>query len=803
MAQPTFTNSELAPEAGAIKGLTAFPSKGKPKGERLQNAGSLQSIYQRFKQLDTISAGQRAGVRAMLDGQPPYKTSSIRKSASANRSNLNFGEGKALLQRILTSYNDLTEGIPALVSVDLPVGILDDATKRLHEDIIARELTTMFKDWEDFDSIMQLTAKEFVEHGVSLTYFPTTDDWKWDAAGWDRFLLPRGTRASEKFVDMILIEQEMLPSELYRNIKEEPEAKEAGWDVEATRKALVRATRYGRKPMPPSWGAQWERVQQSLKNNDLFVNHEDNTRVSLIHAYIREYDGTFSHYIIERDAVPKGEIGDQAFLYKRVADADSPTNLFTVFVLNIGNGTYHSIRGVGYDMYPFVQVSNKARNGVIDNMMLSMKLLLQPKDVAALDNAPVTISGPLAILSPEVEYVERAFTNHTQATMPVLKDLEQMLGGITMGDAQSGGTPVSIQPQTKYGLQATQAANASLAVSSVNMFYAKLRRLYREAFRRVQKIAGNILAGDADEATEYPEVAAMLERCMRQNVDPSMILEVEAINERRAIGAGNPGQRQMLIDRGMQLLGTYDEVGRAQFLHDANVALFGIRDAQRYMPAAQKPRPVIDQKISELENAEMFKGTNQTVLEGENHAVHAQVHLPAIADSVKMLEDWRNNGEAQPIQELQPYIAFLSLLVPHTEQHVAALANDPTRTELYGRLRKALQEYAAIWMTYVRQLERALDEMDQEQQSQGQVDPVQQAKADKIRQDMALTMAAFKQAQQLKVADVQQKMMLRAKEADARIGTMIAAHNADMVREMDTPAAPASQSGIVSKNTRE
>lgn len=780
--------------------LQPFPETGKPKGSRLKDAASLQSIYWQMRQDDSLSSKQRAGIRAVIDGAAPYKESSRRKAGSGAASNLNFGSAKARLDQTLTAYNEMMDSVRNVIEPTIPVGVLDDTQRQNAEEVIADEFTIMLRDWTSFDSRFQLLSKEFIEHGVSLGYFPNDFDWKFDAAGWDNFLIPRDTRADEQFIDILLQTKDETPSDLYRYIQNESAAKEAGWDVEAVKKSLVKATRFAGKQLPSSWALEWDLLNRQIKDNDLFSSYSTTSRVYLVHAWVKEFDGTWSHYIAERD--PKGSRNgtmQQEFLYKKLNRFPANSNCFTTFCLNIGNGYYHSIRGQGYAMFPFVQTENKMRNDVINNFRMSMATMIQKKDINALDEAPITVSAGIALVSPEVEFVERPLQNHANSSLAVLHDFSLMMDSVApvgRGQEVNPGAPV----MTKYQIQGTQLAGNSLNNSSINMFYRSWRRLLREMWRRVQEII-------AQGRTEFDEVFDFLNRCARRGVTPEMILMVDRVYEVRSIGAGSPGARQATLDRVLGRIGSMDEVGKKLLLHDAMVSDVGPRQAMRYAPLSEKPRPVIDQKVAELESAQMYNGANVDPLDGENHAVHALVHMgsadqaPSIANSIQMLENWRNNGEQGSITDLQPHIAFLSLVVPHTEQHVQAMASDPTRLQEVANLRKGLQEYSAIWMTYVRQLQKVLDEQEQQAREAQQPDPELMLKIEKQRQEMDMSVQKFQLSQQLTVADVQNRMALRTREADVKMATMVHKANAEQAAQLAEPLAPASQSDFVTNRS--
>ncbi len=781
---------------GGGVGLTPFPEDGRPKGSRLKDAPSFQSIYWQMQHDDQLSGIQRGGIRAVINGAPPYKEGAKAKAGALDGSNLNFGLARARLTQSLTTYNDMLDSLKALIAPEIPVNMFDDATRQNAEDVIAGEYTTMVRDWNDFDARWQLLSKEFVEHGVSLGHFPKDWDWKFDAAGWDNFLISRDTRNSEEFVDILIQKDDMIPSALYRMIENEKAAEAMGWNVKAVRKALVRATTYAGRQLPNEWGMEWDRLNRMMKGNDLYSSYSTTSRVRIIHGWVREFDGSFSHYIAERDpGGPKEGDASAEFLYKKISRFPPESNCFTIFCLNIGDGHYHSIRGQGYDMFAYVQTLNKMYNDLVNKFRLSMTTMFKRGDANVLQ-APIIISNGMATIPPGMDYVEQDVIDHTRMSLPVLHELSLALdtvSPINQGQQTSPNSPV----MTKYQIMSQQNTGSVLNTASVNMFQRSWNRLQREMWRRVQEI---IRSG----RKQFKEVWEFVTRCERRGITRDMILAVERVTAVRAIGAGSPGVQQMIMDQAFQMRGTLDEVGKKKLDHDWWVLKFGMRRANEYCPLLDKPRPVIDEKMALLENGDMFGGGAVPPLEGENHAVHAQVHMgnpeapaPTIFTAIRTLEAWRDNGEQGDITELQPQIAFLGLLIPHTEQHVAAMSLDPTREEEAAAYRKALQEYSASWMTFVRQLHKALEEQAAMEQQQEVPDPEKIAKLEQAKLDMELTIRKFQTDQTLKAAETAQRMKLAKEKADLDGALKIQKANVDLANSLP----PASSSDIVTNRT--
>ena len=110
-------------------------------------------------------------------------------------------------------------------------------------------------------------------------------------------------------------------------------------------------------------------------------------------------------------------------------------------------------------------------------------------------------------------------------------------------------------------------------------------------------------------------------------------------------------------------------------------------------------------------------------------------------------------------------------------------------------------------MTYVRQLQKVLDEQASEAAQQEQPDPVQQAKIAKVQSDIEMSVRRFQTSEQLKVADVQSKIAIRKHESDVKTAIMINKASAEKlakIPEGDPMAAelpPASRSDYVTNRS--
>ena len=173
-------------------------SDGAPPPSRIKDPESLNSVYQRLKQADSINAKNRSEVDAMFDGAPPYDDNSLREAGMASRCNLNFGEAESLLESSLAGYVDLVQSVENLITVEVKEA--DPQKKGDYERVIAEGFTKMLREWDEFNFKHVLNSTYFIKHGVSVAYWEDEYDWRWQISKIGDFLLPRRTFAAEEMV---------------------------------------------------------------------------------------------------------------------------------------------------------------------------------------------------------------------------------------------------------------------------------------------------------------------------------------------------------------------------------------------------------------------------------------------------------------------------------------------------------------------------------------------------------------------------------------------------------------------------
>lgn len=725
--------------------LETISDSGKAPRTRIKDAKSAHAIYTSIRNADDASSIDRQKIQSMLDGEPPYSPQQLKSLGQGYRANLNFGESAAALETALSAYSDLVNSVDRLASVKTSEG--DPAQRVEWESIIAEEFHRTITDWDEFFYKQQMLSHQFVSQGVGVAYFEDNRSWKWSVCGLKDFKVPRGTPACDTKVEVATIERHYLVGELYQFIENPKIATELGWNVEETRRAILLSTDNGTS----SNSRDWERLQEELKNNDLMYSHARSKVVRCIHYFVKEFDGTISHYIATR----AGDSDD--FLFKKPSRFKHANEAFVLFSYGIGtNGLLHSVRGLGYKLFPFIQLSNRMRNAIVDGAMLSSALMIQPATGEDVSNLSLMYNGPLSILPPGINVVDKTMPNLAGNVLPIVRDLEVVRQNNT-------GTynPKQVMPdgdaRTATEVQAQLAQQSILSAQAMNLYYIPFQKLLAEQFRRLATVKYRSDEPGGEEAIEFRK------RIEARGVPWKAVEKVYRVQAVRAIGAGSPGARLLAFNEFMAIMPRFDEVGQRNLIRDRVAARVGYDQVDRYIPKGEIERIPIDAKIAELENDAMQGGRGVSVNPGENHAVHAQVHLE---DANRFLQALQQN-------QVDPKVAmsYLQVQYPHSMAHVEQLASDPSRLEEVGVAKQILNQMREAVENIGKQLAAQAQKEAQARASMqgGQVDPKTQLAIQKAQVDSQIKLQQSQLDQKLKVADVQQKMAIRDAEAAQKI----------------------------------
>jgi len=723
--------------------LALLDEKGKAPKHRAMSAGVIRANYNKMIQDDEGSATMRVRVQGMLDGDPPYNPAARRAQKQSSLANANFLQGAKIVQKVANGYNDIIFSVKTLISVETEFG--EDAERFEYNRVLAEEGSRTMRKWSSFAAHFQMLVRKFVDHGVGIGYFPDTEDWRYEVAGFGDFQIPRQTPATEEKIQIAVSKQDMPVTNLFDMIRDEETASDLGWNVKAVKKAVARATD---KASTGELG-EYEALQMEIKNNDATFNRKYQY-VRVLRAFVREFDGTISFYILERDGY--GEC-----LYYRPSHYKTVNEAFVFFCYGIGNGTFHGVRGLGHILYPLVQLHNRLMCMLSDSAMMSSSLLVQHNSQKALDELSIQLVGPLTVLSPGMDIVpNRLIPDLTQSSLPMLTEVKDRM-------AESG-SQFSVSPggqtyRNRLESEANMEEAAGGASANVDLFYASWDRLIREMFKR-------ICNGDKSD----PLVAEFHRRVAKRGVPPEAIkgIDHDSTYATRAIGAGNPAFRTVGLSRLIQLLPNLDEIGQKRLIHQIVADVVGYNNASFYAAEPEENRVNVEAKVAELENILLFQGSPIGVNPQELHATHAMIHVVPLQQMIEGIE----RGEIDPVAALPGLRAMLD----HLGKHAEPLARDPAQRQVFGVVKEGINNLTQIVDNFERSI-RSQERTGEAAPQGGEQDTEGAAKSRLAELRVAEAEFKLQLAQrigEIKIAELQAKSQQSLALNDARGAAMAA-----------------------------
>lgn len=719
-------------------GLTmGVKEDGKPT-RRLKDVTSALAVYNRLKDADKQSALQRARIDGMFDGTAPYSQAKLNASGQGQKTNLNFGESQRLLDISLSAYVDLYSSLEKFVNVKGTLG--EDAQRHEWEDIVSSEITQLLKSWPEFHSNYLRLCTTFIKHGVGVAYFDSPEGWQFKVGSFEDILIPRQTPATEEAIDVSVIRRSYHLHELNNFIKDPKAAAKVGWNVAEVKRVMTKnVTTTGRGSFSGgSVDGNYEALQAELKNNDLYIGVENPT-VSVLHYLVREVDGSLSHYSC-------AESSPKEFLYEKPSRYKSAEEAYVMFTYGVGsNGTYHSIRGLGQRIFSHIQTSNRLRCQMIDGAMISSAVMLQPESSRALEELDMTFYGSYAVLSPNVNIIEKAIPNLSQAVQPALQDMQNQLAMNT--DTQSPYGPNQSSPyRNKDQVVSDMDISTQLSGAALNLFYASWGRLLREVVKRIIK------------SPKDQRISDFFKRCEARGVPKEFINSLDTARTKavRAIGDGSRANRLASLRELNAISGSFDEVGRANLTRDIVSTRVGADIADRYAPQVDVPRETVDNKIAIIENGHMAQGEQIPVLSSELHGTHLPIHLELFGQLIEAL----NTGQADPMQSMPT----LQAMYQHVAEHTQFASAEPALEGLVGQAKQVLQygeeminNTAKAMQKQERDAAQAQQQMTEEEAMMQQQQGGEQPQEDPKMQSAQVQMQIMQQKAELEMSIKQQK----------------------------------------------
>lgn len=715
--------------------LQNLPESGSPPKKRIKSSDSLVSIADKYIEQDEDAAYLRARAQALVNGEAPYDAEELKSKGLTHVVNANFGEANAIMEAALAPYIELQNGVPRIANV-----VMDSYEGDSNEDseIISEEFDWMLKEWSDHAYNMQLLSREFVGDGVGVAMWPDERSIFWEPCGLKDFKVARDTKVSDEAIEVAIVQRSMSVSELYHYIRNPKAAKELGWNLNAVKQAIWKAST--KRDQWKNYTAHWEDFEREIKENDLYAGESAYHRAQLIYGYNREFDGKFTQLIGSRDS--------SDFLYERYSRYGNVNQCFVIFTYGVGQGTFHTIRGLKQKIYNQIQISNRVLCQSAQAAITAGLIQLQG-DAEAIQDFQYIEVGPYTFIPSGLTPIQLQPPSIATQGLPVYNLMSQVLQNNTGSYRSRQATP---DGQARSATEVVQQARqeSTLNAAALELFYTPYNKLLTEQYRRA--VNPYLTANDKGGALALE----FRRRCARRGVSVERMRQFLKVTAFRAMGDGSPVMTEMASKQLMELYSLMDEKGKENALRSVIAGISGVGWQKVNLFVADKgPRRIIDFDIANLENGNLRQGIQQMVHDSQNHAVHIEAHIPMIAEIIEAHRQQQIPDE-QAMQILRP-------AADHVTEHLVMFSSNSFREREVKELKRQLQNLTA----YIDELEQQVINRMMAQQSQAQ-EAAMQAPQGQIdpRAEMELQKA------QLKLAEMQEKRMMNQETHQQKMETI-------------------------------
>ncbi len=638
---------------------------------------------------------ERAIVKGLVDGNPPYNDARKRAEGRGWECNLNFMEGLAIMDSSAVPYYALFANVPCYANCCTNYQY-DNPNHELWNSKIDYAFHNLLKRWPQFDWNIQQVSYWMRLHGIGSAYFDRDGDWRFRAIDTGSVLVPKGSPSCVDYrLPFIFIRVPYRIVELWDWIKDPEAAAAAGCNVQAIKDAI----RYGMKGFAPSgsywWAQPWEYYERLLNNHDLVASFTDADVVFCCHILVQEFAKVgkpkkISKFIFtEHEVVPRDNsqnpVKDNQFLFADPNSYDAFTQCIVSFFQNTGDGTWHSVRGIAMRAFKHLEVSNRLKCQAVNSAFIDSSVVLAGGSARNNERIGLTVWGSVVRLPANTEIKQVMVQGKIQGVMEVDRLLTNHLAnniGMFNQRTLSREDGKGEQP-TATQINQQVAKESSLSEGQITLFYQYLDTLYFEMFRRA-----------ADPSTSDEEAKRFQKELKDEGVPKEALADMKYVRANRQSGYGSPQMALLKQQQMIPIVPMLPEQGKQNWLEDAVTTIEGPEKTERYVPREYIPNQ--DDSIAALENGNFINGVPPVISSGQDDVVHLDSHFNFLQQMLGPLAQAIQSGQQVPPDQLQDAYKTSQTAIPHMEAHIARLQGDPMRKQQAKLFQDQLRQLTAF-----------------------------------------------------------------------------------------------------------
>ena len=762
-------------------GLASLNDNGRPPETRMESAdGAAQRVQMLLDSEKRGRAQRRAMLKGLVDGNPPYRAGDMKANGKSGNCNVNWRVAEFYLNMGRYALYEVFSETPTFARVETDFG--DSAARQEWSGIITEEFDWLLRTDPSWDRVNQFSIYDMVLYGCGPLVFNDDLDWRNEFVPCANLIVPDFAPSDTAQWEEAVILKNYLPDKLYQCIRNADAAKERGWDLEATRKAIMQA-----HTMWQNGGQyqQWEWHQQQLKNNSFYYNSQSKV-VQTAHYYFKEFpkpgqaEGRITHSIIINPQ--DNQVNESGYLFRHIGRFDNWNQIVhPMYYDNDGGGYHHSVTGLGQKMYSAMEYQNRLLCNLADKTF-APKVLFKPLTAQSSESFNIVQYADFGKIPANYDVVQMPVGSYTEEGIVFNRELTSMIASnlsqYRTALSQEGGNPITAY---EAGLRASQ--QSQLAKTQLTHNYNQRDWLLEEKYRRAINPKLNGFMPGGTEAVKFRQA------CYDRGVPAMALKKYLFVRSTRTVGQGSQFMRVQALQQLLAIAGMLpNDGGKQNLVSDYIASVAGQSMVDRYAPKETAPQTIDQLTIATLQISAAKDGVQPVVGGSQDHYVFARAFL---ASAVQAITSVKQNPQSAP-----NVIQFLNVIGPATAQHVQAMQSDPSRQKDAKEMLRQLQEVERMTKDLTRQVQQAmaqgqqqakrLQQRQQKTMTDAQIDEFEARHKAELAQQKAqhaMALKSQKQNQQLALNDASTASDIELQSQRVQADTAIKTRSAAVVEE--------------------
>jgi hypothetical protein len=520
---------------------------------------------------------------------------------------------------------------------------------------------------------------------------------------------------------------------LYRHIQNEKAAIQLGWNPPAAWHALVQSSKSNYR------GAGGDRfttemAQREYRRGDIGTTFARQSGVWLNHLFVKEIEtGKVSQYTVaEGISVPRGTSPSPGrfkdCLFRKRNRFDKWPLTLLPFALS-GDGTIHSVRGLGARTKDFFELCNRVDNAMADQILLGATMTFKQTGDIDPDKLRLWRLGMMSIIPKNLDPVEGLqMPPLAQGPIAFRNLLKQ--GIFENNETYMQGTPEPKDRETAESFT-MRTQNQGQVAKGVHSQYESNYGQFLEYMLRIaitpQAAQGNSYSAELARAFQ--------QKCFKAGVPPEAFQHVEEVDPVFSTGAGSAAARlNALLLLWKYVYPTTTEARKINLERDLTGVATSGRKIDRYARSHDDNQMKDeDASFATLENNGLMQLGDAVVSDQQDHVEHLQIHLKKAEEVAQMVMQ----GQFDPEQGL----AIIRKFGEHCAEHLKLLQTNPMRATEFKSLHKE-------WLALSIIADKLEQQVTQMKAAQARTQPPQQKISDNLQIGMAKVAANERLGQQ-------------------------------------------------------